>query len=94
MLKWFVVPLLAMAALAQTSTPTLPPADEIRIGEFYRLMPQIVDKMWPDWSTTPAPLLLVTQQTEFLTHHPRPPADFKEVATGIYARPEERCGSR
>ena len=63
--------------------------DAIRIAEFYRLAGEIQDQIWPDWSQTPAPLLLVTDTTEFLTHHPAPPKDFTKVAEGIYARPRQ-----
>jgi hypothetical protein len=51
------------------------------------LAPQIADKVWPSWGKTPAPLLLVTSDTEFLTHHPAPPGDFKKIADDLYARP-------
>ena len=60
-------------------TPQLPQNDAIRIHEFYRLAPQIADEVWPGWSRTIAPLLLVTSQTEFLTHHPDPPDDFEKI---------------
>src|SRR5208337_2283737 len=77
--------LLTSAAVAQQ----LPHEDAVRIAEFYRLAAQIQDQIWPDWSKTPAPLLLVTEKTEFLTHYPAPPKGFTEVAEGIYARPRE-----
>ena len=41
----------------------VPVEDSIRVSEFYRLAPAIEDKMWPEWSKTPAPLLLVTSET-------------------------------
>jgi hypothetical protein len=89
MLKLLTVLLLAMPVLAQTPTPALPPQDAVRIHEFYLLSPQIADHVWPDWNSTPAPLLLVTNQTEFLTHHSHPPGDFKEIGGGVYARPRQ-----
>lgn len=61
----------------------------MRIHEFYRLAPTIADRVWPGWNSTPAPLLLVTNQTEFLTHHPNPPADFKKIRDDFYARPRQ-----
>jgi hypothetical protein len=67
----------------------LPREDAVRIAEFYRLAAQVQDQIWPDWSKTPAPLLLVTDKTEFLTHHPAPPKDFTKVADGICARPRQ-----
>ncbi|HEY4053437.1 MAG TPA: hypothetical protein VGL74_06835 [Terriglobales bacterium] len=60
--------------------------DAVRIREFYRLAEQIQDRVWPHWSQTPAPLLLVTEQGEFLTHHPAPPKDFKKISGEFYAR--------
>lgn len=67
-------------------TPQLPKKDAIRIREFYRLAPQIADDVWPGWSQTRTPLLLVTKDGEFLTHHPDPPPDFELIAEGFYAR--------
>ena len=77
--------LVTIAATAQL----LPHDDAIRIAEFYRLASQTQDEIWPGWSKTPAPLLLVTEEVEFLTHHPAPPRDFTEVADGVYARPRQ-----
>jgi len=67
-------------------TPQLPPRDAVLLREFYRLAPQIAEDVWPDWSHTLAPLLLVTNNGEFLTHHPDPPADFERIGDYIYAR--------
>ena len=69
--------------------PQLPGKDAIRIHEFYRLAPQIADDVWPGWSHSIAPLLLVTSQTEFLTHHPDPPQDFEKIGDNLYARPRQ-----
>jgi hypothetical protein len=77
--------LLTITAVAQQ----LPHEDAVRIVEFYRLATQIQDQIWPGWSNTPAPLLLVTDKTEFLTHNPAPPKDFTKVADGMYARPRQ-----
>lgn len=87
--KLFTILLLAISGFAQAPTPTLPQPDAVRIHEFYLLSPQIADQIWPGWNSTPAPLLLVTNQTEFLTHHPHPPADFKKVVNDVYARPRQ-----
>lgn len=81
--------LLAGIAFAQSTTAHLPDKDAVRIREFYRLAPQIADKVWLNWGKTPAPLLLVTSDTEFLTHHPTPPGDFKKIADDLYARPRQ-----
>lgn len=85
-----VLLVLALPLLAQDiATPKLSSADAIRIAEFYRLASSIQDGIWPRWSKIPAPLILVTPQTEFLTHHPAPPTDFKKVADDVYARPRQ-----
>lgn len=81
--------LLVLVASAQTPAPQLPPDDAIRIREFYRLAEQVQDKIWPNWSTVPAPLILVTKETEFLTHHGSPPPEFKKIADDFYARPRQ-----
>ncbi len=77
--------LFTITAVAQP----LPHDEAIRIAEFYRLAAQIQDQVWPDWSNTAAPLLLVTDKTEFLTHNPAPPKDFTKVSEGIYTRPRQ-----
>jgi hypothetical protein len=77
--------LLTVSAVAQQ----LPREDAVRIGQFYRLAAQIQDQIWPGWSKTPAPLLLVTDKTEFLTHHPTPPKDFTKIGEDVYARPRQ-----
>jgi hypothetical protein len=81
--------LLAAGGFAQTVTVDLPPGDGARIAEFYRLMSQIQDKVWPGWSSTPAPLLLVTPDREFLTRYPEPPREFTKMREDLYARPRQ-----
>ena len=76
---------LTITAVAQQ----LPREDAVRIAEFYRLAEQIQDRVWPNWSKTPAPLLLVTDKTEFLTRHRAPPKGFTRVAEDLYARPRQ-----
>jgi hypothetical protein len=80
----FAVFLLSAIGLAQSLA--LPADDAVRIHEFYRLAAQIQDNIWAQWSQTPAPLLLVTTSTEFLTHHPAPPKDFTKIGDDLYAR--------
>ena len=79
----------AMLCLGQSSAQQLPAADAVRVREFYRLAAVVQDKIWPHWSDTPAPLLLVTDGGEFLTHHPAPPKDFTKVGDDLYARPRQ-----
>jgi hypothetical protein len=67
----------------------LPKADDVRISEFYRVALQIQDQLWPGWGKIPAPLLLVTEDAEFLTHHPAPPKDFTQVGDDLYVRPRQ-----
>ena len=81
---------MAISAVAQeTPTPQLPAQDAILIKEFYRLATAIQDGIWPGWSKTPAPLMLVTAEAEFLTHHPAPPKELKKVGEDLYARPRQ-----
>jgi hypothetical protein len=77
-----------MTLVAQALKP-LPADDAVRISEFYRLAAQIQDKIWPGWSKTPAPVLLVTSDAEYLTHFPDPPKDFQNAGDGVYARPHQ-----
>ncbi len=81
--------LITTAALAQNTAPQLTADDAVRIREFYCLAAQIQNQIWPDWSRTPAPLLLVTPDTEFLTHHTEPPKGFEKAGDDLYARPRQ-----
>jgi hypothetical protein len=81
--------MLVTAAFTQSSDSTLPPDDAVRVREFYRLAEQIQDKIWPDWEKVPAPLLLVTEKMEFLTHHSGPPKEFRKIGDDLYARPRQ-----
>jgi hypothetical protein len=70
-------------------SPNISPDDAIRIREFYRLAAQIQDRIWPDWDKVPAPLILVTEDAEFLTHDPSPPKEFAKIGDDLYARPRK-----
>lgn len=83
----FWILLLTTVMRGTVSAQQMKAEDVVRVREFYRLAAQIQDKIWPHWSEVPAPLLLVTQQTEFLTHYPSPPADFKKSDNDFYVRP-------
>src|SRR5579884_3869279 len=78
--------LVAATILLPQSLPQVPSDDAVRIHEFYRLAQQIQDELWPNWSKVPSPLMLVTPEGEFLTYHPSPPRDFKDVGSGFYFR--------
>ena len=80
--------LLSTALFAQAPKP-IPGNDATRVAEFYRLADQIQDKVWPGWSKSPAPLLLVTADTEYLTHFPDPPKEFQKSGDDFYARPRQ-----
>ena len=84
----FIALLLAITLFAQASKP-IPSNDATRIAEFYRLADQIQDKVWPGWSKAPAPLLLVTADTEYLTHFPDPPKEFQKAGDDFYSRPRQ-----
>lgn len=89
MRRLFFLVLLAAAAWAQSENPQLPQMDAVRVAEFYRLSGQIAGQVWPQWDQTPAPLLLVTNETEFLFHYTDPPTGFKKMREYVYARPRE-----
>jgi hypothetical protein len=80
--------LLAITLFAQAPKP-IPSADATRISEFYLLADQVQDKVWPGWSKVPAPLLLVSADTEYLTRFPDPPKDFQKVTDDFFARPRQ-----
>ena len=81
----FAVLVLSTTLFAQTLKP-IPADDAVRIREFYRLAAQIQDQIWPGWSKTPAPLLLVTSDAEYLTHFRTPPKDFQGAGDDVFAR--------
>jgi hypothetical protein len=80
----FILLLATASTLAQNAAPQLPPAappqlapdNATRLTEFYRFAAQYQDSIWPNWSATPAPILLITPSSEFLTHFPRQPDGF------------------
>lgn len=84
--------ILAVVPARADEPPQMRDADRIRIAEAFRLADAVQEKVWSGWSHAPFALLLVTPQTEFLLHHPNPPADFaragEDAALGgaIYAR--------
>ena len=53
--------------------------DRIRLAEIYRLADNVQDMAWEDWSKTPFPILLVTNDHEFLIRHPDPSEDFTPI---------------
>lgn len=89
-LLFVVLVSLAIPAAAQSEPIVQPTKDDVaRVAEFYRIAPVIQDGIWPGWSKIPAPLMLVTDKAEFLTHHPSPPPELKKIAGGWYVRPRQ-----
>jgi hypothetical protein len=70
-------------------SPNISADDATCVREFYRLATQIQDRIWPGWDNVPSPLLLVTEDAEFLTHDPSPPKEFTKIREGLYARPRK-----
>lgn len=90
MRKLVVCLLCVISAVAQDKfAPQLPTDDATRMQQFYRIAAQVEDGLWPGWSKIPAPLMLVTPDAEFLTHHPAPPAEMKKIGDDLYARPRQ-----
>jgi hypothetical protein len=61
------------------SAPRIPDRDRIRLAESFRLADQIQDRAWPEWSSAPFAVILVTPEYEFLLHHPNPSPDFQRA---------------
>ena len=61
---------------AADSTPRIPERDRIRLAEAFRLAESVQDHLWPQWSSAPFALLLVTPEVEFLVRHPAPGPEF------------------
>ena len=83
--------LLVVVVFAFNPKPTenISVPDAVRVHEFYRLAEKIQDEVWPGWSAAPAPMLLVTSTSEFLTHHPDTPKDFVDAGDGFFVRPRQ-----
>ena len=68
------------AAAAADSTPRIPERDRIRLAEAFRVAAAVQDEVWPQWSTAPFAVLLVTPEVEFLVRHPSPDRSFAPAA--------------
>lgn len=88
--RLLLILLLTTASFAQhVNQPQLSETDAVRIREFNRLKNAISEKVWPGWSAAPETLLLITNDTEFLTHEAKPPREFKKIDGDLYARPRQ-----
>ena len=77
---WLALAVCCSFAWAQAEAPpALAAADRVRIREVYRLARALDDRLWPHWSRTPFALLLVSGDSQFLIHHPKPPADYRSL---------------
>ncbi len=70
------VALALLAAMAQEPA-ALPERDRVRLAEVIRLAAPVRDRVWPGWSTTPMPILLVTDSVEYLIGFERPGGGFQ-----------------
>jgi hypothetical protein len=68
------------------SAQSLSSDNVVRVSEFYRMAPQMEDRIWPGWSKIPDPLLLITPDSEFLTHLTPAPEGFHPANDGFVAR--------
>ncbi len=57
----------------------LPPRDRVRLAEAMRVAEQVRDGVWPGWSATAMPILLVTDSVEYLLGHDTPGAGFRQA---------------
>jgi hypothetical protein len=83
-----------LSVIGQTAGPDS--VDVLRIREAFRLTAAAQDSVWPDgWGAVPFPLLLVTEEREFLVAFPRTPSGFDEghylatLGTRISERPRQ-----
>ena len=77
---WLALAVCCSFAWAQAEAPpALAAADRVRIREVYRLARALDDRLWPHWSRAPFALLLVSGDSQFLIHHPKPPADYRSL---------------
>jgi hypothetical protein len=89
---WLLALLLGSAqtrALAQVVevSPSLPPADSVRIAEALRLENELGDRIWPGLGSTPMPMLLVADSAEFLVGQGTPGSDFQFTGDSISGFP-------
>jgi hypothetical protein len=85
----FLISIIILTALSGSiacCAQALPQADAVRIAEFYRLSSQIEDGIWPEWSKVVLPLLLITNDKEYLTRFPRIPEGFAATEDGFLVR--------
>jgi len=89
-MRLLLIPAL-LIGIAFAQSPLSSPArvDVVRVNEFYRLNTQLGNRIWPRLGDAPDPLLLVTNNEEFLTRHPSPPNGFTKIDDEFYARPRQ-----
>jgi hypothetical protein len=56
--------------------PGLTESDRIRVAEAFRLADSVQDRIWPGWSKAPFGLMLITNDYEYLIHHPHATNNF------------------
>jgi hypothetical protein len=86
--SWLVALLLGSArtrasAQAADISSTLPRADAVRIAEAFRLNNELGDRIWPGLKSTPMPVLLVADSSEFLVGRASPGDEFQFTGDSI-----------
>lgn len=77
------------------AAPAIEQIDRIRIAEAYRIGEKLQDKLWQGWSKAPFGMLLITDEHEFLIHHPKPNAEFTFIGydellkSEVFVRPRK-----
>jgi hypothetical protein len=90
---WCLLLALPPAAVGQARASVLSADDRLRLSEARRLADEVGERVWPGWSKTSFPILLVTDTVEFLIGHPRPDESFARLgydsllASDIWSRP-------
>ena len=71
-----LITLVLVSAVAQEPA-ALPAQDRLRLAEVARLAALVPDRVWPGWSATPMPILLVTDSVEYLVGLEQPGSGFR-----------------
>lgn len=78
--------------VSASESPSFPEVDRIRLAEVFKINETLGNRLWKNHDKTPFAVLLITPETEFLVHHPKPSKDFtligydKLLQSNIYFR--------
>lgn len=70
---------IAGGSIFSQTPPQLSEIDRIRLSEAIRLKEKFSERIWTNWGKIPLAILLITNENEFLSGHPKPSKDFTEI---------------